>query len=45
MNFENPSRGSKVMDFFVSGPNFGPKIVIFGKYEDVTLIFKDGLGK
>ena len=45
LNFENPSRGSKVMDFFVTGPNFGPKIVIFGKFDDVTLIFEDGLGK
>ena len=33
------------MDFFVTGPNFGPKIVIFGKFDDVTLIFEDGLGK
>ena len=24
--FENPSRGSKVMDFLSYGPNFGPNI-------------------
>ena len=45
LNFENPSRGSKVMDFFINGPNFGPKIAIFGKFDNVTLIFEDGLGK
>ena len=33
------------MDFFVTCPNFGQKIVIFGKFYDVTLIFEDGLGK
>ena len=41
--FENPSSGSKVMDFFVMDPNFCPKNVIFGQFDNVTLIFEDGI--
>ena len=26
-------------------PDFGPKIVIFGQFDDVTLIFEDGIAK
>ena len=37
--------GFKSYGFFVSGPNFGPKILIFGKFDNVTLIFEDGLGQ
>ena len=33
------------MDFFVTGPNFGPKIIIFSKIDDVTLFLKMGLVK
>ena len=44
LNFENLSRGSKVRDYLSWGPNFGPKIlIIFGQFDNVTLIFEDGL--
>ena len=43
LNFENPSRGSKVRDFLSWGPIFGQKNQIFGGYDNVTLIFDDGI--
>ena len=43
--FENPSRGLKVMNFLSWGLNFWPQNVIFGPFDNVTLIFEDGVGQ
>ena len=43
--FENQSSGSKVMDFLSWIQIFAKKNVIFGQFDDVTLIFKDGIGQ
>ena len=42
LNFENPSQGAKVRDFLSWGQNLW---VFFYRYDNVTLIFEDGIGQ